>query len=221
MGLKQLKALMDVHGEKEIWLTEAYACTRPNGWWNDTYRHAAENVFLTLALAKAEGIRHVCWYQFHDSVLGNPQVADPENVEYHYGLMNRDLSAKPSLLAYAHAAKTLDGATFLGKLDLGVVNAKGLLFDTPLGHAAVLWSRADGYLLNTDHDPADWHFAAPEVWVDPWPTKTTLTLPASGGTAYQLDAIGQRSDLAVASGTVDVVIDGAPRVFYGLDLAVD
>lgn len=218
-GLQQLKALMEVHGEKEIWLTEAYACTRPNGWWNDTYRHAAENVFLTLALAKAEGIRNVCWYQFHDSVLGNPQVADPENVEYHFGLMNRDLSAKPSLLAYAHAATTLDSATFLGWLDLGVAHAKGLLFDTPLGEAAVLWSRADGYLLNTDHDPADWHFAAPEVWVDPWPTKTPLSLPASGGQPFQLDAIGQRTDLTIVAGNVDVVIDGAPRVFYGVDLS--
>ncbi|WP_435745997.1 hypothetical protein [Microbacterium sp. PMB16] len=218
-GLKQLKALMDVHGEKEIWLTEAYACTRPNGWWNDTYRHAAENVFLTLALAKAEGIRNVCWYQFHDSVLGNPQVADPMNGEYHYGLMNRDLSAKPSLLAYANAATTLDGATFLGWLDFGDAHSKGMLFDTPHGQAAVLWSRADGYLLNTDHDPADWHFAAPEVWVDPWPTKTHLSLPASGGTVFQRDSIGQQSTLTISGGMVDVVIDGAPRVFYGLDVS--
>jgi hypothetical protein len=115
-GLKQLKALMAEHGEKEIWLTEAYAPTKPNSWWHDTYRHAAENVLLTLALAKAEGVRCVCWYQFHDSVLGMPQVADPDNVEYHYGLMNRDLSPKPSLLAYATAARTLDQATFRGQL---------------------------------------------------------------------------------------------------------
>lgn len=54
-GLRQLKALMAEHGEKEIWLTEAYAPTKPNSWWHDTYRHAAENVLLTLALAKAEG----------------------------------------------------------------------------------------------------------------------------------------------------------------------
>lgn len=218
-GLTQLKAIMAVHGEKEIWLTEAYACTRPNAWWNDTYRHAAENVFLTLALAKAEGIRNVCWYQFHDSVLGNPQVANPEDVEYHFGLMNRDLSAKPSLLAYATASALLTDAEFLGWLDLGDTHSKGLLFDTPLGHAAVLWNRADGYLLNTDHDPADWHFAAPEVWVDPWPTKTHLTLPASGGAVFQLDAIGQRTDLAVDAGSVDITLDGAPRVFIGLDLA--
>src|SRR5699024_7306273 len=28
----------------EIWITEAYACTMPNSWWHDNYRHAAENV---------------------------------------------------------------------------------------------------------------------------------------------------------------------------------
>lgn len=217
-GLRQLKTLMAEHGEKEIWLTEAYACTRPNGWWNDTYRHAAENVFLTLALAKAEGIRCVNWYQFHDSVLGNAQAADPENVEYHFGLMNRDVSAKPSLLAYATAAKTFDQATFLGWLDFDDRDLRGLLFDTPEGEAAVLWSRADGYILNPDHDAAGRYFPAPEVWVDPWPTKTTLTVITSGDSARQVDAIGQTTALTVNARSTTIVLDGAPRIFYGLRL---
>lgn len=219
-GLRQLKDLMAVHGEKEIWLTEAYACTRPNGWWNDTYRHAAENVLLTLALARAEGIRNVCWYQFHDSVLGQPQVANPENVEYHFGLMNRDVSAKPSLLAYATAAGVLDRASFLGWVDFADPHNRGLLFDTPEGRAAVLWNRADGYLLNTDHDPAGWWFASPEVWEDPWPTKTTLTVDASGSAVHRLDSIGRRTTIPATGSTATITLDGAPRVFYGLDLDV-
>ncbi|MDR6867479.1 hypothetical protein J2Y69_002082 [Microbacterium resistens] len=217
-GLRQLKELMAVHGEKEIWLTEAYACTRPNGWWNDTSRHAAENVFLTLALAKAEGVRNVCWYQFHDSVLGQPQVADPENVEYHYGLMNRDVSAKPSLLAYATAAKVFDQASFLGWAAFDDPQNRGLLFDTPDGPAAVLWNRADGYVLNADHDPSGWWFAAPEVWIDPWPTKTSLTVPVLGASAHQVDAIGRTTALTVTGSSVTITLDGAPRVFYGLSL---
>ncbi|MDX6279856.1 MAG: hypothetical protein QOH03_927, partial [Kribbellaceae bacterium] len=56
-GLRQLKALIAQYGPKEIWMTEAYACTQPNAWWHDSYRHAAENVLLTLALALAEGVR--------------------------------------------------------------------------------------------------------------------------------------------------------------------
>lgn len=214
-GLRQLKALMAEHGEKEIWLTEAYAPTKPNSWWHDTYRHAAENVLLTLALAKAEGIRGVCWYQFHDSVLGMPQVADPDNVEYHYGLMNRDLSPKPSLLAYATAARTLDQATFHGWLTFPDPQTFGLWFDTPDGPAVVLWNRADGYVLNTSGQRTDWHFPAPEVWTDPWPTKTTLEVPATT-TVRQVDAVGQVRRLPVSGGSVTLTLDGAPRIHHGL-----
>ena len=214
-GLRQLKALMAEHGEKEIWLTEAYAPTKPNSWWHDTYRHAAENVLLTLVLAKAEGVRCVCWYQFHDSVLGMPQVADPDNVEYHYGLMNRDLSPKPSLLAYATAARTLDQATFRGRLTFADPQTSGLWFDTPDGPVVVLWNRADGYLLNTAGQRTDWHFPAPEVWVDPWPTKTTVTVAATTS-VRQVDAVGQIRQLPVAGGRVTLTLDGAPRIHYGL-----
>ncbi|RZT27832.1 hypothetical protein EV649_1606 [Kribbella sp. VKM Ac-2569] len=214
-GLKQLKALMAEHGEKEIWLTEAYAPTKPNSWWHDTYRHAAENVLLSLALAKAEGIRCVCWYQFHDSVLGMPQIADPDNVEYHFGLMNRDLSPKPSLLAYATAARVLDQAVFRGQLTFADPLTSGLWFDTPDGPAVVLWNRADGYILNTAGQRTDWHFPAPEVWVDPWPTKTPLTVSASSA-VRELDAIGQTRTLPVTNGNATLTLDGAPRVYYGL-----
>ncbi|MFI6729949.1 Gmad2 immunoglobulin-like domain-containing protein [Streptomyces sp. R-74717] len=214
-GLKQLKTLMAQHGEKEVWLTEAYAPTKPNSWWHDTYRHAAENVLLSMALAKAEGITCVCWYQFHDSVLGMPQVADPDNVEYHYGLMNRDLSPKPSLLAYATAARVLDQATFQGWLTFPDPQTFGLWFDTPDGPAVVLWNRADGYLLNTSGRRTDWHFPAPEVWIDPWPTKTLLTVTA-GNAVRQLDAIGRNRQLSSARGQVTLTLDGSPRIFYGL-----
>ncbi|TDW95186.1 hypothetical protein EV137_2520 [Kribbella pratensis] len=214
-GLKQLKALMAQHGEKEIWLTEAYAATKPNSWWHDTYRHAAENVLLSLALAKAEGIRCVCWYQFHDSVLGMPQIADPDNVEYHFGLMNRDLSPKPSLLAYATAARVLDQAVFRGHLTFADPLTSGLWFDTPDGPAVVLWNRADGYILNTAGRRTDWHFPAPEVWVDPWPTKTPLTVSANSA-VRELDAIGQARTLPVTNGNATLTLDGAPRIYYGL-----
>ncbi|MEW1722943.1 class I SAM-dependent methyltransferase [Streptomyces sp. NPDC093109] len=194
---------------------EAYAPTKPNSWWHDTYRHAAENVLLTLALAKAEGVTCVCWYQFHDSVLGMPQIADPDNVEYHYGLMNRDLSPKPSLLAYATAARVLDRATFRGHLTFSDPETFGLWFDTPEGPAVVLWNRADGYLLNTSGERTDGHFPAPEVWVDPWPTKTHLTVTA-GDAVRRLDSIGRSRQLTPAQGRVTLTLDGSPRVFYGL-----
>jgi len=215
-GLRDILALMEQYGPKEIWLTEAYACTRPNAWWNDTYRHAAENVLLTLVLAKAAGVRAVCWYQFHDSVRGMPQVANAENVEYHFGLMNRDISAKPSLLAYATAARVLDEAVFLRHLSFPDEQIKGELFATPAGQTAVIWARHDGYILNADHDPATDYFPAPEVWVDPWPTKTTLSLPAAGASVEEIDVIGRGRVLSASGGEVAVVVDGAPRIFRGV-----
>lgn len=216
-GLRQLKELMAEYGEKEIWLTEAYACTRPNAWWNDTYRHAAENVLLTLALAKAEGVRAVCWYQFFDSYTISPMGADPEDVEYHFGLVNRDLGPKPSLLAYATAARALDQAVFDRWVHLPDGTTHGLLFTTPDGPLAILWNRADGYVLNTTGTRTDWRFPAPELWQDPWPTKTPVSLPASG-TVIETDSFGRTTSYAVSGGQVQLTLDGAPRLYRGLVL---
>jgi hypothetical protein len=214
-GLRQLKELMAEYGEKEIWLTEAYACTRPNAWWNDTYRHAAENVLLSLALAKAEGVRAVCWYQFFDSYTISPMGASPEDTEYHFGLVNRDLSPKPSLLAYTTAARALDQATFVRWVHLDDGTTHGLLFSTPDGPLAVLWNRADGYILNTEGTRTDWRFPAPEFWEDPWPTKTQVTLPA-GPAVTETDSFGRTRQLTTSGGQVQLTIDGAPRIYRGL-----
>ncbi|MEV0390382.1 hypothetical protein [Nonomuraea sp. NPDC050643] len=179
-GLRKAREMIAEYGHKELWPTEAYACTKPNIWWHDTYRRAAENVLLTLALAKAEGVRCVNWYQLHDSVLGKPQMADP---------------ADPDL--------------------------KGLLFSTPEGPVSILWSRKDGYLLDTDHAPGSTWFAAPEPWVDGWPTKTELKLAAAGSSVRELDRLGVERRLTARDGKVKVRLDGAPRVYYGLTAAPD
>ncbi|MFI5751506.1 hypothetical protein ACIBBE_37745 [Streptomyces sp. NPDC051644] len=220
-GLRKAREVIEEYGEKELWLTEAYACTKPNSWWHDTYRHAAENVLLSLALAKAEGVRCVNWYQLHDSVLGKPQMADPANPEYHYGLMNRDTSAKPSMLAYATAAQVLDEATFTRWLDLADPDLKGLLFSTPDGPVSILWSRKDGYVLNADHQSDSTWFAAPEPWVDDWRTKTQLSVTAVGHTVRELDCLGRERLLTARQGRVRLQLDGAPRVYYGLTGAPD
>ncbi|WP_431913277.1 hypothetical protein [Nonomuraea jabiensis] len=40
-GLRKVREMIAEYGHKELWLTEAYACTKPNSWWLDTYRQAA------------------------------------------------------------------------------------------------------------------------------------------------------------------------------------
>ncbi|MEV0096803.1 hypothetical protein [Streptomyces sp. NPDC050738] len=217
-ALRKARELVDTYGgNKELWLSEAYAPTKPNSWWHDTYRHAAENVLLSLALAKSEGVRGVNWYQLHDSVISHPQSADPTNVEYHCGMMLRDTSAKPSLLAYATAARVLDQATFVRPLVFADPDIKGLLFTTPDGPVSILWSRKDGYVLNTDHGDDAW-YASPEPWTDTWATKTTVVAHSGtvAGTVTVLNCIGQQSTLSAAGGKVTLTLDGAPRIYYGL-----
>jgi hypothetical protein len=201
----------------ELWLTEVYACTQPNSWWHDTYRHAAENVLLSQVLALSEGVRNAQWYQFYDNVKANPNGANPSNPEYHYGLMLRDHSPKPSMLAFAASAEALDGATFVRWLTFDDENVRGLLFDTPKGPMSVLWSRADGYVLNGESAPYDDGFyPAEEPWVDTWTSKTTVKIPASG-IVTAVDVIGRDRKVAVRGGKAAVQLDGAPRIFYGLD----
>lgn len=211
-ALKEARRTVNEYGgAKELWLTEAYACTRPNRWWNDSHRHAAENVLLTLALAMSEGVDGVNWYQPHDSIIHQPQVADPANHEYHYGLMNRDTSAKASLLAYANATRTLEGATFVRWLTFPDPDLKGLLFDK----FSILWSRKDGYIQHDDHGTDAYH-PHKEAWVDHWPTKTSLTLPAKGANVHEVDCIGHERWIASQNGQVTLNLDGAPRIYYGL-----
>ncbi|MFE9885067.1 hypothetical protein [Streptomyces scopuliridis] len=217
-ALRKAREVVDAYGgNKELWLTEAYASTKPNAWWTDTYRNAAENVLLTLALAKSEGVRGVNWYQLHDSTIHHPQEADPDNVEYHFGLMNRDTSVKPSLLAFATAARVLDRADFVRHLAFADPDIKGLLFTTPEGPVSILWSRKDGYVLNAGHTADSW-YASPEPWTDPWPTKTDVVAHSGtvNGTVRELNCIGQERTLTAAGGKVTLRLDGAPRVYYGL-----
>jgi hypothetical protein len=215
-ALRKARQVVDSYGgDKEIWLTEAYACTRPNHWWNDSVRQAAENVLLTLALAVSEGVNGVNWYQPHDSTINHPQEADPDNPEYHFGLMNRDTSAKPSLLAYATATRILEKATFTRWLTFDDPDIKGLLFDTPEGPVSILWTRKDGYIQNKDHGTDQW-YPHSEAWVDHWPTKTSLTVRAADATVREIDCIGQERTIQATGHKVTLTLDGAPRVYYGL-----
>ncbi len=77
-------------------------------------------------------------------------MADPE---YHYGLMNRDTSAKPSMLAYATAAQVLDRATFVRWLELADPDLKGLLFSTPeVGQPSTHGSGAANHVEPAEQD---------------------------------------------------------------------
>lgn len=210
--IRKVKAAVSKLGDKPIWVTEAYTATLPNNWWFDSYRHAAENVILTYALAMAEGIRNVQFYQLHDSVWYDVRGVNEKDPEYHHGLLFRDGSVKPSLLAYCTIAEALDRAKFVRWMKFSDAETRGLLFRSPDGPVAVLWNRADGYVLSQRTD----EHASPEPWVDTWKTKTWAELPTAGTSVRVLNCIGEETTYLALNGTVRVPLDGAPRIVYGL-----
>ncbi len=90
---------------------------------------------------------------------------------------------------------------------------KGLQFDTPSGPMSVLWTRTDGYFLNAGHGE-EAYYPHPEAWEDDWPTKTDVVFRAAR--LREVDVLGRERTVTGARGTVEVRLDGTPRVFYGL-----
>ena len=202
---------------KSLWLTEVYAPTVPNSYWEDTLHSSAENVVLTYALAKAEGVKCAMFYQLFDGVWSNRLGVNPRNREYFFGLVNRDLSFKPALMAYCAIAEALDGAAFIGWAELPARTAHALLFSTPRGGLAIAWDRSEGYVL-TDKPAPGTRFRSPEAWVGRWTVETPCRFPANGDVML-VDAIGRARKVVPEAGEVTLRLTGAPVCLYGIDLA--
>ncbi|HIW92449.1 MAG TPA: hypothetical protein H9870_12425 [Candidatus Corynebacterium avicola] len=220
--VRTARAYLDGRSERggkaeELWLTECYACTRPNAWWYDDERTAADSVLLSLMLAKAEGATGTHWFQLTDGLWHDKHGADPVESEYHYGLLHVDRSPKPSLPAFAHAAEWLDGAAFLGWIESPHPDLRGLRFRKGGDGGAdgadgavfwVLWNRHDGYLHNADHG-ADSAFPHPEPWVVPDGHTLNVTVPGADAAVDVLGAeVSLEDDGRVKVGTSPVIVSG-------------
>lgn len=214
-SVRKAKQIVSRYGEKPIWLTEVYACTFPNSDWEDTPRDAVDNVILTYALTQAEGIKCAMYHQLFDSRWIDRLGADPLDREYHFGLVNRDLSFKPVLMGYCTIAEALDGAKFKGWMKPFNKTTHALLFDTPRGGMAVVWDRTDGYVL-TERVKGQ-RYRTPEPWLNRWKSHVDVSFPAARD-AYAIDPIGRKSPLKVKNGKATLRLTGSPLIVYGLDM---
>lgn len=229
--------------DKEIHLTECYAATHPNDGWKDSPRQAAENVALSLAVAAAEPrVKNMMFYKLHQGTSQDPHgypVAHPSgtstlNAEYDFGLLMRDDSPKPSLLAYAATCERLDGARFVrerGESAGGTL--RGFAFETPESPLALLFDRTEGgqqYRLWLNglpkavralpNDRRDALFRHKEAWVRHWTAKRDYSFKvARGGRVRVFDVIGRERAPDVRNGRLRLALDGEPVFVYGLDLA--
>lgn len=210
-AIRRWRETMNELGIKTLHLSEVYASTRPNDWWRDSYRQAAENVILTYAIGLAEGAKSIQFYQLHDSVWYDQGGVNHLDGEYHYGLLMRDGTLKPSLLAYAAIAEALDGARFTGYLDFGD-RVHGITFRTPRGPLAIVYDRTDGFFLSEKSDD----FAGTEPWIDTWKTHRKITFQTTGHEVITIDPIGRTRTVGATDGRVTLELSGAPLMVYGL-----
>jgi len=206
-SLNDLNALLDEYGRKPIYLTEVYTCTKPNSWWHDSQRRAAENVVLSYALAKANHVNIAFHYQLHDSVWFNVGGVCETDSEYFYGLLDRFGHPKPPLLAFQATARQLHGATFVRKMSFpGQPSVNGLLFRARDGQdLALLWNRSEGCWQSKKSDD----YAALEPWVSHWQKTVPLSMDAAGDVTL-INPIGQQRAVASSGGKVTLSLDGAP-----------
>ena len=202
-------------GEKPLWLTEIYAPTFPNSWWEDSLRCSAENVIMTYAFIKADGVACGMWYQLFDTVWYDKLGINSAEREYFFGLLNRDLSFKPALMAYCTIAEALDEAEFLGWLEVGRDTSHAMAFETPRGTMVVAWDRSEGFILNRDHVNGR-RYASPEPWVEQWTKTVDVSFPVVDE-AISINVIGQTRRLPSQDGKSTVRLTGAPIIVYGLD----
>ncbi len=80
------------------------------------------------------GLPLTVWYMDRDA-----PHPDPGNMEDNFGLMNDDLSPKPSYTALATVNRLVGDGTLAGELPLGE-GRYGLEFDTPRGKITALWA---------------------------------------------------------------------------------
>lgn len=205
-------------------LTEVYAKTLPNNGWGDSYRQSGENMVLNAALAIEEGVHTFCVHKLHEGISWDDNGINHNSFEYHYGLLHRDNSPKPSFMGYVTAAEELDGATFRNWIFRNERNDKlrGLVFDAPDGPLALLWDRAEGEHL-VKHAPKPRTKGTPffhyEPWLDHWRVKRPRTFKAVADYVTIVDCIGRKRTIPAKDGQVTLVLDGGPIFVRGLDLS--
>lgn len=210
-AVRKAKAYLDEYGsEKELWLTEVYAPTKPNAWWGDDERTSADATLLTLALTMAVGATGIHWFQPYDGNWSEKYGVNHTDGEYHYGLTHVDRSPKPELLSFEWGAQILDGAEFLGWIESPHPDLRGLRFRNAEGPFWILWSRQDGYLVMSDHG-SDGFYPQKEAWEKHTEGTLTVQIPTEGEIQVS-DTIGRALSVAASAG---VTVTAEPIVVQG------
>ncbi len=202
---------------KAVWITEAYAPTVPGRAGLD-HRTAADYLVRSYVCALAAGVQHIAWYQFQDGVW-HSRRPDADDGEYNYGIVYTDLSPKPAYVAYGAMTEQLEGATYVGRLELGADDLYGVRFRRGDGVVDVLWSCREKHETDVAWWPPEQfrHLSrrAGEPWQTRWRQAVTVPLPAAGSVTVT-DLMGNPRTLTSRAGRVELLLDGSPQYATGL-----
>ena len=202
------------HCDLPCYATEVYAGTFPNVYYRDSYRQAGSNIVLSLALGLAEGLSSIMVYQLNDGTWYDVGGVNHEDQEYHFGLLMRDASLKPSAMAYAATAEILDGAKFVKYLNNHTSTLRALVFDTDNGKVTILWDRREGYIQAEGQSG----FFHPEPWVPAYTKKGKYSFPTSKDAVVVVDIIGRKHMVQAVDGVVTLTLTGEPIFVYDIGL---
>ncbi|MBI2299599.1 MAG: hypothetical protein HYU66_11775 [Armatimonadetes bacterium] len=211
-----LKAARE-HGGKDVWITEAYAPTPPGRSGLDL-RTAADYLVRTYVCAWAAGVKKTFWYQLQDGVWF-ARRPDPQDIEYSFGIVYTDLSPKPAYVAYGTMTEQLEGATCVGRLDLGADDLYGVRFRRGKETVDVLWSCREKHETDIPWWPPekykDCSRRPAEPWVERWRAAVTVELPAAGAVSVT-DLMGNARPVAALGGRAALALTGSPIYVRGL-----
>jgi hypothetical protein len=130
--LSAIRALQGLH--HPIWFTEIGWAAGPDCWLCTNETDQAAYLVRFFALAAAAGVQRIFWYDLRDdpSIVTSPEA--------HFGLVRRDLSAKPAYVSYADIARLLRGARFVRADALGAGGVYALRFSRDHETIEILWN---------------------------------------------------------------------------------
>ncbi|NLB68112.1 MAG: hypothetical protein GX804_00260, partial [Lentisphaerae bacterium] len=137
--------------------------------------------------------------------------------EYDFGLLMRDNSPKPSLMAFAAAAEALDGAEFLHYLSVPKTRVRGMVFSTPRGIMTVLYDRTDGHFFSKNIPG----FVHKEPWIKHWATEKKHVFKTKQNEVITVDPVGREKSIPAENGEITLTLSGSPLIVYGLDISPD
>ncbi len=120
----------------EIWSTEFGWGTAAGYPQNVSELNQARYIVRSSLLQLAQGLTRVCPFMVGDVSFWGPMDGS-------CGLSRVDGTPKPSLVAYAVLAQTVDNLPYAGRFDLGIPNFAAFIFGNSSKSVLVLWSAAD------------------------------------------------------------------------------